>query len=55
MYCFLVLCFFGLSDVDADMAEWEGQFGYEITPQPGVLKMQMIFGIIVFQTWDLRS
>ena len=47
MYCFLVLCFFGLSDVDADMAEWGGQFGYEFTPQPGVLKMQIIFGIIV--------
>ena len=48
MYCFLVLCFFGLSDVDADMAEWGGQFGYEITPQLRVLKIQIIFGIIVF-------
>ena len=47
MYCFLVLYFFGLSDVDVDMAEWGGQFGYEFTPQPGVLKMQIIFGIIV--------
>ena len=47
MYCFLVLCFFGLSYVDADMVEWGGQFEYEITPQPGVLKIQIIFEIIV--------
>ena len=40
--------FFGLSNMDVDMAEWGGQFGYEITPQPGMLKVQIIFGTIVF-------